>query len=482
MSGCARLRGLDEHFVVVPEPRLEAPWVRGLGAARLCAVNDAAPYWFSPAPSEVSSSRISLDFGLRAADLSFRELVVPELGRIWFVRQLSWPLAALALHASMREQGATPPKKPTAICHGIESLACKLEYLVNPGDPSSRILGRRAFARDADSEIWSFERLRQPAHYVRNTHRQAATRAIRADGGLGFATGSRFDLLQLEPIGMAVADAFLEQKVGKGGTSLRRWLVGWIRNEKDMPGWSNTLMAALSPEHPTAREQALVRSRVLEISTLACATRQRLARAIGRAAELPDIEDVVVPRLRAEGLKKQADEVLAARSFGAMLDRARDAAAALTVAVEPGRGGVPISVLERDKAVTRTLDALATAAKSFVKRAAIAGVTESTSLAFADAILQAKSRAAVIRLVVSRVGQVLSLSEKSVIRGALFRVIDGSESVEDLEEGAASIEPDKQQELRRAGVTRDEATATGRTFRIANLHVLLRDARATATA
>jgi hypothetical protein len=54
--------------------------------------------WFSPAPSEITSARISLDFGLRAADLFFRELVVPELGRIWFVRQLSWPLADRGHH------------------------------------------------------------------------------------------------------------------------------------------------------------------------------------------------------------------------------------------------------------------------------------------------------------------------------------------------------------------------------------------------
>lgn len=415
-------------------------------------------YWFSPAPSDLTTSRISLDFGLRAADLYFRELVVPELGRIWFVRQLSWPLAALALHSSMREQGANPPK-PTAICHGIESLACKLEYLVDPANPSSRILGRRAFARDAESEIWSFQQLRQPNHYVRNTHRQAATKAIRADGGLGFATGNRFDLLQLEPVGRAVADAFLEQKVGQGGTSLRRWLVGWIRDEKEMPGWSRTLMEALSPEHPTDVEKALVRSRVLEISTTTCVTRQRLARVIGRGADYPDIESVVVPRLRAARLKKQADEVLAARSFGAMLDRARDVVAALTVAVEPGRGGVHLATLERDSSVRRSLESLTVASKNFVYRAGIAGVTERSGLAFADAIMKAKPGAAVILLIVGRVNQILGLSDKSVIRGALFRVINVSESAKDLEEGAASIEPDR----------------TGRTFRIANLHSLLRD-------
>ncbi|MCX6925177.1 MAG: hypothetical protein NT154_18485, partial [Verrucomicrobia bacterium] len=104
-------------------------------------------YWFSPAPSEVSSSRISLDFGLRSVDFFFRELVVPELGRIWFVRQLSWPLASLALHESIQRQGSNAPK-PTAICHGIEALACKMEYQVDPQGPFERILGSRAFRHD----------------------------------------------------------------------------------------------------------------------------------------------------------------------------------------------------------------------------------------------------------------------------------------------------------------------------------------------
>src|SRR5262249_11246102 len=156
-------------------------------------------------------------------------------------------------------------------------------------------------------------------------------------------------------------------------------------------------------------------------------------------------------RLRAAGLKKQADEVLAARSFGAMLDRARDATAALTVAVEPGRGGVPLAVLERDSAVNKKLDGLALAAKSFVKRTTIAEVTEAKSLAFADSVLKAQTGAAVIRLLVPSVNQILGLSGQSVTRGPLFRVIDGSESVSDLE-GVASIGPD----------------TTGRTFRIAN--------------
>ncbi|MBK1718661.1 hypothetical protein [Thiocystis violacea] len=420
-------------------------------------LTEASAYWFSPVPCEITSSRISLDFDLRTADLFFRELVVPELGRIWFARQLSWPLAALALHEDLASHGSNPPK-PTAICHGIEALACKLEYLVDPRDPSRRILGRRAFGRDTEHEVWSFHRLRQATNYVRNTHRQAATRALRVDGGLGFASGSRFDLLELEPVGRALAAAFLEQRVGKGGTSLRKWLLGWLEGEREISGWPKTLLQALSPEHPTDDERALVRSRLLGTSSYAGEKRQHLARAIGRAAKLPSIEDGVVVRLRETGHREQANEVVVARAFGAVLDRARDAVASLTRAVEPGRGGVKLANLADDSALKKSIKDLRTTSKSYVEKANTAAVKETTSRAFADAVV-AGDDAEAIRILVRRSGEVLGLADSFVTRGPRFRIVDATDDASDLEDGAASIEPDR----------------TGRTFRIANLHSLLRD-------
>ena len=111
-------------------------------------------YWLSPAPSELTYSRVALDFDLRAADLFFRELVVPELGRVWFSRQLSWPLAALALNEELAS-GVSNAPTPTLICHGIEALACKLEYEANraPETRSRRILGTRAFGREGDEKV-----------------------------------------------------------------------------------------------------------------------------------------------------------------------------------------------------------------------------------------------------------------------------------------------------------------------------------------
>lgn len=277
--------------------------------------------------------------------------------------------------------------------------------------------------------VWTFQRLRQPSNYVHNTHRQAATRAIRQDGGLGFATGTRFDLLGLEPVGRALAETFLNQRVGRGGASLRKWLLRWLRDEQALPAWSDTLADALSPEHPTGEKREVVRSRVLDKSTAACETRQHLAPAIGRAADLPDIKGVVVPRLRDDGHRKQADEVIAALAFGAVLDRARDVTAEITRAVEPGRGGVPVVTLARETAIRKSLVALRAAAKNFSTKASTAGITEPTSRAFVGALLGFDDELQAIRFLVARVAQVLGLSDDSVYRGALFRVVDGTESL-----------------------------------------------------
>ncbi|QYK49115.1 MAG: hypothetical protein KF838_04510 [Phycisphaeraceae bacterium] len=366
-------------------------------------------------------------------------------------------MAALAIHEDLATRGSNPPK-PTAICHGIEALACKLEYLVDPQDPSRRILGRRAFGRDTERDVWSFHRLRQATNYVRNTHRQAATRAIRVDGGLGFASGSRFDQLELEPVGRALSTAFLEQRVGKGGTSIRKWLLGWLEGDREISGWPKTLLQALSPEHPTDDERTLVRSRLLGTSTSASEKRLRLARAIGRAADLPSIEDGVVARLREAGHREQANEVVVARAFGAVLDRARDAISQLTSAVEPGRGGVKLATLASDSVLKKSIRDLRTASRNFVEKANTADVKEATSRTFADAVA-AGDDAEVIRVLVRRSGKVLGLADCSVTRGPLFRVVDASGETRDLEDGADSIEPDR----------------TGRTFRMANLHSLLRD-------
>ena len=413
--------------------------------------------WYSPSPTEVSSLRLSLDFGMRAADRHFKELVVPGLGGTWFVRQLSWPLAALALHESIKDGGSTPPK-PTHICHGIESLACKLEYLASEGEKSERILGSRAFGRDTDHSVLTFQRLIQPSNYVINTHRQATATALRVGGGLGFAKGARFDQLVLERTGKELAEAFLEQRVAKGGTSLRKWLVGWIKGDRSPPLGSTTLLEALSPETPTAQEQAHVGSRLLDTEDSACDTRRRLARAIGRSSKL-NIEGDAIPKLRSAGAGKQADEVVAALAFGAMLDWARNAVSELTRLVEPCRHGVSTKSLARDPQLRGALVSLRDAAADFSTKAKAVGQCEPTSTSFESGIRRQEDDEGAIRFLVRKAEKVLSLPDGLVMQGPLFRRIENSGMYDGTEDSASSIEPDR----------------TGKTFRIANLHALLRD-------
>jgi hypothetical protein len=235
-------------------------------------------------------------------------------------------------------------------------------------------------------------------------------------------------------------------------------VLGWLEGDREISRWPETLQEALSPEHPTDDERALVRSRLLGTSTSASEKRQRLARAIGRARDLPSIEDEVAPRLRETGHVEHANEVVAACAFGAVLDRARDAVASLTRAVEPGDGGVKLATLASASALKKSINGLRTASKNYVEKANAAAVNEATSRSFAAAVVEVDDAEA-IRILVRRSGDVLGLADGSVNRGPLFRVVDGTDEASDLEDGAASIEPDR----------------TGRTFRIANLHSLLRD-------
>jgi hypothetical protein len=419
-----------------------------------------ATNWYSPEPDDFTAERLTLDFGLRAADQFYRELVVPGLGRVWFARQLSWPLAALALHAEMTCDGDAP--KPTAICHGIEALACKLEYFAHTDERSSRIVGSRAFDRDEDGTIWTFSQLRLQAQYVRNTHRAAATRTVRTEVGLGFASGRRFDLLELEPVGLALANELLNQSVGpiNGGT-LRSWLKQWIRGKREVPRSASTLLEALSPESPTLGERELVSTRILDADGANGAKRKRLAEATGRAADVPDIENVIVERLRKAGHRTQADEVIAARAFGAVLDRTRAVVVELTRVIEPARGGVAITDIVRDKGARAAVRALRTAAEQLMEKVRLVDTArEPTSTGFADAIKKTNDNECV-RHVVARAGDILCLAGGNVLRGGLFRLLRSSDSLDGLEEGSSRIEPDH----------------TGRTFRIANLHSMLRDLR-----
>lgn len=410
-------------------------------------------YWFAAVPSRQERTRISLNFGLGRAERLFNERVVPGLGRVWFVRQLSWPVAAIALRERLR--GATNTKA-SAISHGLEALGCKLEWSKNPdGD---RILGKRAFGRDADADVWAFDKLRTTKHYVQNTHRQAASRTIRDEGGLGFASGTRFDTYELTTNGKELADAFLDQPVGKGGGKMGARLEAWIRG--DAIESSSTLRHAMAPSSPSDRERELVHARIFGVTGPACERRLHAAHAVGHGLKLREMLEVAV-RLRDDGHVEHADDVVAAHSFGMLLDRARDLAALVSTRVDEAKLGWPLAEVTDDKDIKGAVAALQSTGAHFLKHAETAKFDEARSRLFARAL--DKDVTDVVADVARATSEVFSVAESRVMRGPLFRIVESSaatrQALEDAEDGADAREPD----------------STHQTFRLANLHALVRD-------
>ncbi len=99
-------------------------------------------YWFSPAPSEISSSRISLTLAFEQLTYSFVNWLSPKSAASGSFGSSPgrWP------HSPFMATSVTWAERcqsRTAICHGIEALACKLEFHTRRDEPSYRILGKR---------------------------------------------------------------------------------------------------------------------------------------------------------------------------------------------------------------------------------------------------------------------------------------------------------------------------------------------------
>jgi hypothetical protein len=412
-------------------------------------------YWFAAAPSRQERSRVSLNFGLGRADRLLRERVVPELGKVWFVRQLTWSVAAIALRERLRGMTNT---KASAISHGLEALGCKLEW--NRYPDSERILGKRAFGRDTADGVWAFDKLKTTKHYVQNTHRQAAARTIRDVGGLGLATGSRFDAYALTTNGQELADAFLDQPVGKGSGKVRARLEAWIGG--DDIDRSSSLRHAVAPSCPSDRERELVRARIFGVTGEPCERRLHAAQALGHGRELREMLDVAA-RLRDAGHVEHADDVVAAHSFGMMIDRARDLAALVSARVDEAKFGWPLAEATEDREIKNAVAALKASGALFLKKADAAKLDESKSRAFARAL--EKDIVEVVQSVARATPEVFSVAENRVMRGPLFRIVESSVAMreafenKETEDGADALEPD----------------STHQTFRLANLHALARD-------
>jgi hypothetical protein len=149
-----------------------------------------------------------------------------------------------------------------------------------------------------------------------------------------------------------------------------------------------------------------------------------------------------------------------------VLDRARDAVAAMTKALDSERLGLALPILAQDEQVEQSTADLRAAATNYLQATDTAAVNEPYSRRFAEDIRDAENPR-ILEVLVQRAEGLFALADRIVVWGSSPQIVkptqdeEGAQDVADLEDGALSLEPDR----------------TGRTFRIKNLHSLLRDVR-----
>jgi hypothetical protein len=426
--------------------------------------------WYAPDPSDLRRSKVTLHFGLRGDDLFYRQLVVPQAGRVWFVRELSWSLGALALMPRLQAELTRVPSS-VAVAHALEAVGSKLEYYDETHRNRTpravrRTLGIRAFDRDRHSERWAFKELSKSENYVQNTLRQTITASLRTDGGLGLAAGRRF--VEMRPIGRgaALAEAFLRQTVGKGGANLGAKLVQWIgaeavdEHEEFLEGL--TPVAALGTEC-TPTERDIVASALFEGTGSQVDTRRALREVLRASEDLPDREKEIVPALRERGRREQALEVVAALSFGALLDATIELALATAAPIGASRSRVRLDALVRDAEVSAAYEHLRQASARYKTAADQAGTWHRAPVArqLAEDVAS-KSATTVLSIVLKRAPELFDLSDGSVGPGNLFRRI----AVDPFDQGEVALEE---------GAIMTAPAMTDRTFNLEAFHQLVRD-------
>lgn len=204
--------------------------------------------WGAIVPDESPSTRLRLDFGLRAAIIAFNEWAVPGLGGAFFVRQFTWSCMGLAL-AQELDHAAGAAK----VAEGVEALASWIA-LRQPGDydRDARVQGKRKFA---NFKTLTFDEVRRGA-YVTVPFRRPAAASL---PGLGFCvrTETRFRSLELAAPGNALVAAAFE------GGNARDRLVEWLAvSSKPIIRVRDDLRRALLPDAATAAERALLHTQL----------------------------------------------------------------------------------------------------------------------------------------------------------------------------------------------------------------------------
>lgn len=383
--------------------------------------------WFIPVPEEPTPRRALVHLGLNGADRHYRELVVPGIGSVWFVRQLSWAVAGIALSKDL------PQYRPSVVANAVEALACKYYWDYIDEEDTERIHGVRAFARYPDA--WGFTDLAQTRYFVQNTYRQNTVRALSDRTGLGFTTGGRlFNAMVLTKHGEDLARLFLEQRAGRGRAYLRSCLSRWIAGDEDAIN-GGTVQKALDPWRPSKHEGGegsvvLDRLQAHSPESSEDADPQRRARLLKVFQEL-DLHDddegdleAVLQALRSmpsPHARAQAEHIRTAVAYTDVAALARRLIH--RCAEELGEpGALEATLKDLAQQLENDIEALRTASSAYLDMCNISGAGHADAGAFAEQIIQHTSNDKVLELVVRRDGVILQLAGEMVVEpGPLFK-------------------------------------------------------------
>lgn len=313
--------------------------------------------WFVPSPAVLPSTRMDLSLGLRAAMRWHQERVVPGVGGVLFVRQLSWAVAGLQLagidHGRAKDHA-----------NAIEALACKLHFVVTgDAEDAPRYKGRRRFGSETGSRRWTYRDLAQRSNYVVQTYRQATTRALPLHG-LGFTEGSgRFATMTLTPSGEALANAFLKQRYGR---HLRHWLESWLAGKTSIDEDADTtkLCRLLAPGDASPAERGIVAERLRSCSELSDPEQRRrhLMDLLLRTGGDLDVHAVCEAlEARDDYGRRHARDIRTAILFEETRDEAVRALSATATALVDPHAAVSADALAANAEIAAALDAFAAA-------------------------------------------------------------------------------------------------------------------------
>jgi hypothetical protein len=355
-------------------------------------------HWFIPQMEEFQSQRALLNLRLGKATRYYRELVVPGIGGVWFVRQLSWAVAGIKL-------GGQYHLKPTKVANAVEALACKLEWQNNRDEYNMR--GKRAFERDENDNVWSFKALSDRTHYVQVTYRQSAVRGL---SGLEFATGTRYNTMELSNAGNELSEVFLKASGSRIANLLTAWFDGASMSKTE---W---MTSSVGSKGVNENEKRVLGERLHAASSDKLGDPQRrrlLIEAFGaNRVNMPSLSSI-----KRRLPEDHVNNINTAMAFDAMLECGRSVIHKCAQLIADKKDPT-VSRLVQNQLMSHSLKKLTGAAVKFQQ---MQGMKHNDATAFADEILSPSiGNEERLANIVLRDKHILDLSNKRVTEGHLF--------------------------------------------------------------